>query len=216
MTRFADRIEAGEVLAGALAEYRGREDLVVLGLPRGGVPVASVVARDLAAPLDVVVVRKVGVPGQREVAMGAIASVAGAIVTVQNADVLRRLGPDHQRVFDAVAAEERMELLRREREYRAGRRRLELDGATVILVDDGLATGATMRAAIAALQSSGAAAIVVAVPVGAAEVCRELERLVDRVVCASTPDPFWAVGQAYADFSQTSDEEVRSLLEQPS
>ena len=211
-TRFADRLEAGRALAESLADYRGRPEVIVLGLPRGGVPVASVVAHDLGAPLDVVVVRKVGVPSQREVAMGAIASVAGAIVTVQNPDVLARLGRNAQQAFEEVAARERVELERRERDWRADRAPLELGGRMVILVDDGLATGATMRAAIMALDSSGADEIVVAVPVGARDTCQELERLVDRVVCVSMPEPFWAVGQAYIDFSQTSDDEVRRLL----
>lgn len=211
--RFADRTEAGLALAERLTEYRDRDDVIVLGLPRGGVPIAAIVARSLNAPLDVIVVRKVGVPGRSEVAMGAIASIAGSIVTVQNVDVLRQLGgAGFGPAFDDVAAREHTELLRREREYRAGRAKVDVVGKTVILVDDGLATGATMRAAIMALQPAGAAHVVVAVPVGAADTCAELTNLVDEVVCVSMPDPFWAVGQAYSDFSQTSDEEVRRLL----
>lgn len=211
--RFADREDAGLALAGKLGEFRGQAGLIVLGLPRGGVPVASVVARSLAATLDVIVVRKVGVPGQAEVAMGAIASIAGSIVTVRNNSVLRQLGGARfQATFDERAARERDELERRQREYRAGRPPLDVSGRTVILVDDGIATGATMRAAIMALQPAGAERIVVAVPVAAADTCAELAGLVDSVVCVSMPDPFWAVGQAYVDFSQTSDAEVRRLL----
>ena len=211
--RFADREDAGLALAGKLGEFRGQAGLIVLGLPRGGVPVASVVARSLNAPLDVIVVRKIGVPGQAEVAMGAIASIAGSIVTVQNPSVLRQLGGVRfQPIFDERAAREREELERRQREYRAGRAPLDVAGKTVILVDDGIATGATMRAAIMALRPAGAERMVVAVPVAAADTCAELAKLVDSVVCVSKPEPFWAVGQAYIDFSQTSDEEVRRLL----
>lgn len=211
--RFADREDAGLALAEKLEEFRGQAGLIVLGLPRGGVPVASIVARSLNAPLDVIVVRKVGVPGQPEVAMGAIASIAGSIVTVQNPSVLRQLGGARvQPAFDERAARERVELERRQREYRAGRPPLDVAGRTVILVDDGIATGATMRAAIMALRPAGAERIVVAVPVADADTCAELATLVDRVVCVSMPEPFWAVGQAYIDFSQTSDEEVRRLL----
>ena len=211
--RFADREDAGLALAEELREFRGQAGLIVLGLPRGGVPVASIVARSLGAPLDVIVVRKIGVPGQPEVAMGAIASIAGSIVTVQNPSVLRQLGGARfQPAFDERAAREREELERRQREYRAGRPPLDVSGKTVILVDDGMATGATMRAAVMALRPAGAERIVVAVPVADAEVCAEFATLVDRVVCVSMPDPFWAVGQAYIDFSQTSDDEVRALL----
>lgn len=211
--RFADREEAGLALAGELEGFRGRAGVIVLGLPRGGVPVASVVAGSLSAPLDVIVVRKIGVPGQAEVAMGAIASIAGSVVTVRNASVLRQLGSAGvQSAFDAVAERERAELERRQREYRAGQAPLDVSGKTVILVDDGIATGATMRAAIMALQPAGAERIVVAVPVGAADTCAELAKLVDSVVCVLMPEPFWAVGQAYVDFSQTSDDEVRRLL----
>lgn len=211
--RFADREDAGLALARELESFRGRAGLIVLGLPRGGVPVASVVARSLAAPLDVIVVRKIGVPGQAEVAMGAIASIAGSIVTVRNDSVLRQLGgASFQPAFDERVAREREELERRQREYRAGREPLDVAGRTVILIDDGIATGATMRAAIMALQPARAERIIVAVPVADADTCAELATLVDSVVCVSMPDPFWAVGQAYIDFSQTSDEEVRRLL----
>ena len=211
--RFADRAEAGRALADALEEYRGHPDVVVLGLPRGGVPVARVVADALRAPLDVVVVRKVGTPGQAELAMGAIASIAGSIVTVKNPSILRHLaGADADATFDTVAAREQVELERRQREYRADRGPLDVVGKTVLVVDDGIATGATMKAAVTALRQAGAGRIVVAVPVGPADTCAELERLADRVVCAWMPDPFWAVGQGYVDFSQTSDDEVRRLL----
>ena len=211
--RFADRADAGRALADALEEYRGYPDVVVLGLPRGGVPVARVVADALRAPLDVVVVRKVGTPGQAELAMGAIASIAGTIVTVKNPGILRHLaGADADATFDRVAAREQVELERRQREYRAARGPLDVVGKTVLVVDDGIATGATMKAAVTALRQAGAGRIVVAVPVGPADTCAELERLADRMVCAWMPDPFWAVGQGYVDFSQTSDGEVRRLL----
>ena len=212
MSRFTDREHAGRALAEELDEYRGAEGVVVLGLPRGGVPVAAVVASALRAPLDVIVVRKVGVPTQREVAMGALASIAGRIITVRNEDVIRRLGRDSEVVFEEGAARERPELLRRERDYRAGLPPLDVEGKTVIIVDDGLATGATMRAAVAALEQSRPGQVVVAVPIGGADVVDEFSRLVDDVVCVDTPEPFWAVGQGYIDFSQTSDAEVRDLL----
>ncbi len=209
--RFADRTDAGRALAEALVDYRGHPDVVVLGLPRGGVPVAKVVADAIGAPLDVVVVRKVGTPGQAELAMGAIASIAGTIVTIKNASILRQLA-DSDAAFERVAARERVELERRQREYRADRGPLDVAGKTVLVVDDGIATGATMKAAVLALKKARADRIVVAVPVGPADTCEELESLVDGVVCVWLPDPFWAVGQGYVDFSQTSDDEVRRLL----
>lgn len=217
--RYSDRADAGRALAEALEEYRGNPDVVVLALPRGGVPVARVVADALGAPLDVVVVRKVGAPGQTELAMGAIASIAGTTVTVKNPGILRQLAgacadgdADADAAFERVAARERVELERRQREYRANRGQLDVAGKTVLVVDDGIATGATMRAAVAALTQAGAGRIVVAVPVGPADTCAELESFVDRVVCVWMPDPFWAVGQGYVNFSQTSDDEVRRLL----
>lgn len=210
--RFADRFDAGNALADRLVGEVRAENTIVLGLPRGGVPVAAVVAGKLAVPLDVVVVRKVGMPGHSEFAMGAIASIAGSEVTVRNDDAFRSMGPDAARQFSKVAAREREELLRREALYREGRAPLDLDGKHVILVDDGMATGSTMRAAVTALSATGTAEVTVAVPVGAAETIAEIAEHVDRVVCVETPEPFWAVGQAYKDFTQTTDDEVRRLL----
>lgn len=206
---FRNRTEAGRRLAKELEHYAGRPDVVVLGLPRGGIPVAYEVARGLQAPLDVFVVRKLGMPGQEELAIGAIATGG---VRVVNDDLLARLRVAPQ-IVDEIAAREERELERRERTYRGPRGPLPLAGRTVILVDDGLATGASMRAAAMALRRLSPARIVVAVPVGAAETCEELARLVDEMVCAETPEPFWAVGNWYEDFSQTSDEEVHLLLE---
>ena len=205
---FRDRREAGRVLAGLLAHHRDRPRVIVLGLPRGGVPVAYEVATALGAPLDVFLVRKLGVPGHEEVAMGAIAS-GGTLVL--NDDVVRGLGIGPE-VVRQVAEREGRELLRREQAYRQGRPAPELAGATVIVVDDGLATGASMRAAIQALRRLRPARIVVAVPAAPESTCRELEALVDEVVCATTPTPFLAVGESYWDFTQTTDEEVRDLL----
>jgi erythromycin esterase-like protein/predicted phosphoribosyltransferase len=205
---FRDRTDAGRTLASLLGHYRGRTDVVVLGLPRGGVPVAYEVAAALDAPLDVFVVRKLGVPGHEELAMGAIAS-GGVLVT--NDDVVRRrhIKPD---AIQRVAEQEGRELLRREQAYRSGRPMPELTGKTVILVDDGLATGSTMRAAIAALRRHRPARIVVAVPAAPASVCRELAAQVDEAVCATTPSPFRAVGTSYRNFDQVSDEEVHAIL----
>ncbi|HVK13747.1 MAG TPA: phosphoribosyltransferase [Gemmataceae bacterium] len=205
---FRDRSHAGRVLAGLLAGYAGRPDVVVLALPRGGVPVGSEVARALAAPLDVFVVRKLGVPGREELAMGAVA--AGGVLVV-NEEVVRRLDIPAD-VIDEVAAEERQELDRRAEAYRDGRPAPDLRDKTVILVDDGLATGSTMRAAVAAVRQLGPACVVVAVPVGAAETCAEFRAVADDAVCAVTPEPFFAVGSWYQDFAQTTDEEVRELL----
>ena len=205
---FPNRAEAGRLLAEKLENYAGRIDVVVLGLPRGGVPVAYEVAQRLGAPLDVFVVRKLGVPGFEELAAGAIASGG---VRVLNEDVVRAL-PNADQLIESVTEKETVELERREQTYRDGRPAPELRDRVVILVDDGLATGATMRAAVAALRQRGVAKIVVAAPVGAPETCRELEQEADETICAIAPEFFQAVGQYYEDFSQTSDEEVRELL----
>src|SRR5258705_10136213 len=205
---FRDRREAGRLLAAKLTAYANRPDVIVLALPRGGVPVADEVARALGAPLDVFVVRKLGVPGSEELAMGAVATGG---VRVLNDQIVDRLGiPDH--LVDAVAVREQQELSRRERLYRGGRPPPDVRGRAVILVDDGLATGATMHAAIHALRQQQPARIVVAVPTAAPETCEELRAEVDEVICAVTPEPFHAVGLWYRDFSQTTDEEVRDLL----
>jgi putative phosphoribosyl transferase len=207
---FANRTEAGRLLVEKLVKYAGRDDVIVLGLPRGGVPVAFEVAQRLGAPLDVFIVRKLGVPGFEELAAGAIASGG---VRVLNEDVMRSI-PHADEAIDAVTIRETAELERREQIYREGRPAPQLRDRIVILVDDGLATGATMRAAIEALRQSGAAKIVVAVPVGPQDTCRELEEEADETICLSTPEFFQAVGQYYEDFSQTSDEDVRELLSQ--
>ena len=207
--QYPDRRAAGAALARQLSAYRGRNDVVVLALPRGGVPVAHEIARDLNAPLDVFLVRKLGVPGHAELAMGAIASGG---VRVVNDDVVSWYGLSRS-IIDQVAAIEQVELDRREREYRQDRAGIELTGRTVILVDDGLATGSTMKAAVQAVRMQGPAKIVVAVPVGAADTCRALAGIADEVVCARTPEPFSAVGLWYRDFSQTTDDEVRALLQ---
>jgi len=206
--RYADRPEAGKALATELQRYADREDVVVLGLPRGGVPVAYEVAQFLHAPLDVFVVRKLGVPGHEELAMGAIASGG---VRVLNEDVVRWYQLSDTTI-ETVARVEGAELERRERAYRDGRAPEPLKGRVVIIVDDGLATGSSMRAAVQAARDLRPSRIIVAVPVGASETCRALEQVADEVVCAYTPDPFTAVGLWYDDFSQTTDEEVRRLL----
>jgi predicted phosphoribosyltransferase len=206
---YRDRSEAGRDLSRLLDRYRRQPNLLVLGLPRGGVPVAYEVARALEAPLDVFVVRKLGVPGHEELAMGAIASGGARVL---NAEVVEAFGIS-QGLLERVAREEQWELARRERLYRGGRPPLNVPGKTIILVDDGLATGSTMRAATEALRTKSPAAIVVAVPVSAPSTCAEFAEEVDDVVCARTPEPFRAVGLWYKDFSQTSDHEVRSLLE---
>ncbi len=206
---YRDRTEAGQALAAKLGSFAGRTDTLVLALPRGGVPVAYEVARALGTPLDVFVVRKLGTPGQPELAMGAIASGG---VRVLNHEVVDTYGIPAD-VIDEVAGQELTELERRERQYRGARAPLDVRGKTVILVDDGLATGSTMRAAAAALRQQGAARIVVAVPVAAPMTCEIVRREVDELVCSVTPEPFFAVGQWYHDFSQTTDEEVRDLLE---
>ena len=205
---FPNRAEAGRLLGLKLSKYAGRDDVIVLGLPRGGVPVAYEVAQALRVPLDVFIVRKLGVPGFEELAVGAIASGG---VRVLNEDVARAL-PNADEIIESVTAKETAELQRREQSYRDGRPAPELRDKTIILVDDGLATGATMRAAVKALRQRGAAKIVVAVPVGPPDTCREFEDEADEVVCASEPEFFQAVGQYYEDFSQTSDDEVRELL----
>lgn len=211
--RYRDRRHAGEILGwrlvdvGVLDRFPGRR--LVLGLPRGGVPVAAEVARILAAPLDVFLVRKLGVPGREELAMGAIASGGTRVL---NQPVIEHLGVSDDAV-EAVARAEAEVLARRERAYRPGRPARTVAGATVIVVDDGLATGASMRAALHALRESGPAALVAAVPVGSQEACRALRSDADEVVCVRLPDRFLAVGQAYDDFSPTTDDEVRAVLD---
>jgi putative phosphoribosyl transferase len=209
MSQFVDRRHAGHALAFALRAYRGRPDLLVLALPRGGVPVAYEVARSLEAPLDVFVVRKLGVPGHEEFAMGALAS--GGLCLV-NDEVVRELGISTADIR-RTARLESQELARRELAYRGERPPADVAGKTVVLVDDGLATGSTMRVAVRALRQRGAARIVAAVPIGAPESCAEMAGEADDAICAVTPEPFYAVGQWYEDFTQTSDEEVRELLE---
>ena len=206
---FQDRAEAGRVLADRLAKYAGSPDAVVLALPRGGVPVGFQVARSLGIPLDVLPVRKLGVPGREELAMGAIASDGTRVV---NRRVVRELGISEDQL-QAVIAAESQELERRERAYGGQRPPPELTGKVVIVVDDGLATGATMWAAVAAIRRQQPARVVVAVPVAAASTCQALQETADEVVCASTPALFVAVGQAYRDFAQTTDAEVGALLD---
>ncbi|MFO0969437.1 MAG: phosphoribosyltransferase [Gemmataceae bacterium] len=207
---FRDRVHAGRELARRLARYAGRDDAIVLALPRGGVPVGFEIAKALRAPLDVFVVRKLGLPDQPELAIGAIASGG---VRVVNEDVTRPLGVGPE-VLDEVAALEQVVLERRERSFRGDRPAPFVRGRIVILVDDGLATGSTMKAAVQALRMQEPGRIVVAVPVGAAETCAELRHRADEVVCLETPEPFLAVGSWYDDFRQTADEEVQRLLEQ--
>ena len=210
---FRDRHEAGRFLASRLSSYADRRDVLVLALPRGGVPVGFEIARALHAPLDIFLVRKLGVPGHEELAMGALASGPAGGVRVLNRSVIDQLGIPTA-VIDRVAAEEGQELLRRERAYRGGHAMPSLRGRTIILVDDGLATGATMHAAADAVRQEQAQHITVAVPVASAETCAAFRSLVDDVVCAMTPPDFQAVGQWYEDFSQTTDEEVTALLHQ--
>ena len=210
MMTFRDRSEAGQVLAGYLTSYANRPDVLVLALPRGGVPVGLQVARALKAPLDVFLVRKLGVPGHEELAMGAIASGG---VRVLNQDVVGALNipPD---VIDRAAEAEQQELERREREYRDGRPPPDVRGKTVILVDDGLATGSSMRAAAQALRQLGPQAVVIAVPTAPPDTCEEFRSAGEEIVCAITPEPFYGVGMWYQDFSQTSDQEVHEALTQ--
>jgi predicted phosphoribosyltransferase len=205
---YRDRADAGARLAEHLAPYGNRADVVVLGLPRGGVPVAAEVARALRAPLDVFCVRKLGVPGDEELAMGAIATGG---VLVLNERVVRELGVSEQ-MLARVAAAERKELERRDRAYRGERPPAALAGRTVVVVDDGLATGATMRAAVRAVRAGGPRRVVVAVPVAAAETCRSLEADADEVVCPLAPQEFRSVGGWYENFSTTTDDEVRRCL----
>jgi predicted phosphoribosyltransferase len=211
-TRFADRRHAGAVLAKHLDMYLGREDLVVLALPRGGVPIAYEVARHLHAPLDVLVVRKLGAPGHPEYAMGAIAG--GGISVLDEAFVHAQRIP--ARVIEAIVERERAEVVRRERAYRANRPPVAVRGQIAVVVDDGLATGATMQAAVMALRRLSPAGIVVAVPVGSRQACEALSATADQVVCPLMPEPFSAVGLWYADFSETTDDEVRRFMTQAS
>ena len=210
MRRFRDRAEAGVELGERLVEdYAGRDDVLVLALPRGGVVVGCEVARLLGAPLDVLVVRKLGFPGQDELAMGAIASGGARVL---NEELLAQTGLPHDRV-EAVVARELEELARREQLYRGARPAPDVTGKAVIVVDDGLATGSTMLAAVQALRLQGPARIVVAVPTAPPQTCSALERVADEVVCLRQPYPFYAVGLSYEDFSEVDDEEVRRLLD---
>lgn len=208
---FRDRCAAGRVLADLLADYRGIDDVLVLGLARGGVPVGFEVAAVLHAPLDAYIVRKLGAPGHEEYAVGAL---AGGGRMVLNDDAVRQLGLTSEELR-RIAEREGRELRRREKEYRGDRPPLDAAGKTVILVDDGMATGASMRAAVLALRESEPARIVVAVPAAPASTCREFTRLVDDLVCASMPEPFIAVGASFEHFDQVSDDEVVALLATP-
>lgn len=208
--KFRNRTEAGAVLAGMLGAYAGRPDVVVLGLPRSGVLVAAEVAAALQAPLDVFVVRKLGVPGREELALGAIASGG---IRVLNDDLVRGLRTSPE-TLEEIAQREQTELERRETLYRGARPALELKGKTVVLVDDGLATGASMRAAVLAVRHQRPAAVVVAVPTASPQAAREMARIADEVVCAAVPDPFWGVGAWYDDFRQATDADVTRILRQ--
>jgi putative phosphoribosyl transferase len=205
---FQDRFQAGRFLSSKLRRLANRSDVVILALPRGGVPVAYEVATALHAPLDVFVLRKLGVPGQPELPMGAIAS--GGIRGLNEALIRRLEIPDY--MIDQIVAPEKEELERQERDYRGDRSPINVKGRTVVLVDDGLATGSSMRVAALALRSRKPSEIIVALPVAAPATCAEFESEVDQVVCAITPEPFWAVGRWYRDFSQFSDEEIREML----
>jgi predicted phosphoribosyltransferase len=207
---FRDRTEAGKLLATKLTRYKDRPDVLVLALPRGGVPVAFEVAQALRVPLDIFLVRKLGVPGHEELAMGAIAT---GDMRVLNEDTIDYLGIPPS-VIDAIAETELKELKRRELAYRGNRPKPDVKDKTIILIDDGLATGSTIRAAAQALRRQAPARIIVAVPVSAPETCDEYQIGVDEIICAVTPEPFFGVGQWYLDFSQTTDEEVRDLLAQ--
>jgi len=210
--RFRNRAEAGRLLAHKLEQYRNMPGLLVLGLPRGGVPVAYAVAIALNAPLDILLVRKLGVPGQDELAMGAIASNG---ILILNNSVIQRLGIPES-VVEAVSKRETKELHRREQDYRGVRPPVDIPGKTVIVIDDGLATGSTMKAAIAALRRQNPAKIIAAVPTASPETCEELKSAADEIVCAIMPEPFYAVGFSYEDFEQTTDAEVRELIQQAS
>ena len=205
---FLDRTDAGQVLARGLQQYKNQPDVLILGLPRGGVPVAYEVARELNAPLDVFIVRKLGVPGHEELGMGAIATGG---VRILHEGILRELGISEQTI-DAVSERERAELERRERLYRSDRPAPTIKGRTVVIIDDGSATGSTMKAAIQAVRQQDPRRLIVAVPTAPSETCEQLKESADEVVCALTPEPFVAVGSSYADFSQTTDEEVRELI----
>jgi putative phosphoribosyl transferase len=205
---FNDRTEAGQELARHLTKYANRPDVIVLGVPRGGVPVAFEVAKALGEPLDVFVLRKLGVPGHEELAFGAIGSGG---IRVLDSDIVRRLGLSTF-VIERVTTAEKQELRRRERAYRGGRPPLDVSGLIVILVDDGIATGSSIRAAIRALRQMKPARIVIATPVAPASTCDRLRFEVDELICAEMPEPFYGVGQFYADFSEVSDEEVNDLL----
>ncbi|MBD1872108.1 phosphoribosyltransferase [Nodosilinea sp. FACHB-131] len=207
---FKSRVDAGQRLANLLQPYANRPDVIVIALPRGGVPVAAQVANALDAPLDVLVVRKLGIPGFRETAMGSIAS--GNFLYF-NQDLIRRLAITPEEI-DVVVQQEQEELRRREHAYRDNLAPLDLRDRIVILVDDGLATGATIQVAIEAVKQQRPKKLIVAVPVGDREVCDSVGTAVDRIICAETPQPFYAVGLWYEEFSQTSDDEVRSLLHQ--
>lgn len=210
MAGFRDRRAAGKILAQKLSAYAGRSDVIILGLPRGGVPVAYEVALTLNAPLDIFIVRKLGLPGHEELAIGAIASGG---VRVLNEDIIHALNIPEE-MINRVVQQELQELERREQNYRGDRPAPDLHDRTVILIDDGLATGASMRAAVAGVRTQHPARIVIAVPTAAPETCNALEFEVDEIVCTMTPEPFFGVSRWYADFRQTTDEEVRALLEE--
>jgi putative phosphoribosyl transferase len=205
---FQDRAEAGHILAQNLSSYKDKPNVLVLGLPRGGVPVAYEVARELNAPLDVFIVRKLGVPGHEELAMGAIATGG---IRILNDSVIQHLGITSAVVDTAVAREEQ-ELQRRERLYRGERPPPVIKGRTVIIVDDGLATGSSMRAAVAALRQQQPSGLIIAVPTAPVETYMELRRMADEIVCPMRPEPFYAVGASYVDFRQTTDQEVRDII----
>jgi putative phosphoribosyl transferase len=206
---FHDRTEAGQTLASLLSEYAGRKDVLVLALPRGGVPVAFEVAQALDAPLDIFVVRKLGLPSNEELAMGALAS---GNIRVLNDEVVQSFGIS-ERTIETVAEKEQVELERRERLYRGDSGLPSIRGKTILLVDDGVATGSTMRAAVAAIRRQHPAQIIVAVPVAPPSTCDTLRTEADQVVCVATPEPFYAVGQWYRVFDQTTDRQVRELYE---
>lgn len=205
---FRNRADAGQVLARRLQQYKNQPDVLILGLPRGGVPVAYEVARELNAPLDVFIVRKLGVPGHEELGMGAIAT--GGVRTLHEG-IIREIGISPQTI-EAVSAREQAELERRERLYRGDRPAPTIKGRTIVIVDDGLATGSTMKAAIQAVRQQDPRQVIVAVPTAPSETCEQLKGSADEVVCALTPEPFFAVGGSYADFTQITDEEVRDLI----